>query len=282
MGRYKRLLVAVDGSEPSLHALEQAFGLTDQQIIVASVVPPYTGDLRFVGVKNIGALLRAPCDQALAATREIAKARQVSIKIVCDAGEPHEKLVEIAQAEDCDLIVLGVRGWDEIEHLLMGSVAARVIGYSPKDVLVVPHRAAAGWGKMLLATNGSPHNRAAALKAADLARAYASELYILYVIDLPPGFYAYVPAGEDMAQAEARDSVAKAKKAADAAGLDARTFIREGEAFHEISRFAREQKITTIIMGSHGRTGLTRLLMGSTTERVIGFAPCPVLVVKGD
>jgi len=56
--------------------------------------------------------------------------------------------------------------------------------------------------------------------------------------------------------------------------------VREGVAWETIAGLAREQKIEMIIMGSHGRTGLKRLLMGSVAEKVIGHAPCPVLVAR--
>ena len=54
-----------------------------------------------------------------------------------------------------------------------------------------------------------------------------------------------------------------------------------GGAEHPVADRAQKEKASLIVMGSHGRTGLKRLLMGSVTERVIGHAPCPVLVVKG-
>ncbi|MDA8423907.1 MAG: universal stress protein [Nitrospiraceae bacterium] len=54
----------------------------------------------------------------------------------------------------------------------------------------------------------------------------------------------------------------------------------EAEAYQAINNLAMEQKADMIILGSHGRTGLRRLLMGSVTEKVIGYASCPVLVVK--
>ena len=62
--------------------------------------------------------------------------------------------------------------------------------------------------------------------------------------------------------------------------MKAETFVGEAEADEAIVNLAKEQKASVIVVGSHGRTGLKRLLMGSVTENVIGHAPCPVLVVK--
>jgi nucleotide-binding universal stress UspA family protein len=56
--------------------------------------------------------------------------------------------------------------------------------------------------------------------------------------------------------------------------------VGEAEAWEAVVKLAQDQEVNMIVVGSHGRTGLRRLLMGSVTEKVIGHAPCPVLVVK--
>jgi nucleotide-binding universal stress UspA family protein len=56
--------------------------------------------------------------------------------------------------------------------------------------------------------------------------------------------------------------------------------VREGTPFYEIVRYAKEQNIDLIIMGTHGHTGLTHMLLGSVTEKVVRKAPCPVLTVR--
>ena len=71
--------------------------------------------------------------------------------------------------------------------------------------------------------------------------------------------------------------VAKAK----AAGARAQGLLLEGTAADAIVRTARSKRADLIVMGTHGRSGLARLFMGSVAERVIGTAPCPVLTVRG-
>ena len=81
--------------------------------------------------------------------------------------------------------------------------------------------------------------------------------------------------------AEAEDYLAGIKKQADARGIKYKGFVRDSEAPYDIIlEIAQNEKVGLIVMGSHGRTGLTRILMGSTVERVIAQACCPVLVVK--
>lgn len=203
------------------------------------------------------------------------------IRTVCEEGETFGKIIDIADAENFDLIVMGRRGLKRLERALVGSVTARVIGYSSKDVLVVPQNTVVGWQKILLATDGSKYSHTAAEKAIDVAKSYGSELTILSVVDVPAEFYGEDPEAWDRMISKAKEYAGKAKQQAEMAGVKAEAIVRQAEAFQAITGIAKEQKINAIIMGSHGRTGLKRLLMGSVTEKVIGYAPCPVLIVKG-
>ena len=101
--------------------------------------------------------------------------------------------------KNCDLIVMGRKGRHRIERALVGSVTARVIGHSRKDVLVVPDKTAIGWKTILLATDGSIYSKAAADKAIDLAKFYGGKLKVVSGVDVPSEFYAEAPdAVEDL------------------------------------------------------------------------------------
>ncbi len=278
---FDKLLVGVDGSDASLHALRESFRLSDGWITVVSVAPPYEGDLGLIGVRDLDALIRKPCENALSAAAQVAEAEGARIKTVCAQGTPHEQIVDVAEGEDCDLIVLGARGARSVGHSLIGCVTERVIGYSPIDVLVVPKRAEVdGWERILLPTDGSRYSKMAAEKALGLAAFHGSELQVVSVLDLPPEFYAEAPDIADDLARKAKAHVQEVKELAESSRVRVDCFIREGAAYKAITDLAEEQKASVIVMGSHGRTGLKRLLMGSVTEGVIGHAICPVLVVK--
>ena len=283
MGKYRKILVAVDNSESSRNALHQAFKLANEEkcwITVTSVVPPYEGEIEILGVKDIKAALRKPCEDALAEVEKIAKTERMLVKTVCEEGEVYERIVDLADAENCDVIVMGRRGLRRIERTLIGSVTARVIGHTQRDVLVVPNGTTVGWKTIVLATDGSKYSAAAAERAIAFAKSYGGELKVLSVVDVPTEFYAEAPkAVEDLVH-KAKGFVADVKKQAEAAGVSAETFVAEAEAYLAVNNLAQEQKANMIVLGSHGRTGLRRLLMGSVTEAVIGHASCPVLVVK--
>jgi nucleotide-binding universal stress UspA family protein len=284
MGKYRKILVAVDSSESSRNALSQAFRLAVDEkcwITVTSVVPPYEGEIEILGVKDIRAALRKPCEDTLAEVENMARAERMLVKTVCEEGELHERIVDLADAENCDVIVMGRRGMRPVERALVGSVTARVIGHTQRDVLVVPGGTKVGWKTIVLATDGSRYSTAAAERAISFAQAYGGELRVLSVVDVPTEFYAEAPAAVEELVRKAKGFVADVKKQAEAAGVKTETYVGEAEAYQAVNNLAQEQKADMIVLGSHGRTGLRRLLMGSVTEKVIGYAPCPVLVVKG-
>jgi nucleotide-binding universal stress UspA family protein len=84
----------------------------------------------------------------------------------------------------------------------------------------------------------------------------------------------------DQLEDSAERELPKLAECEECAGLDVEELIVHGEAASEIVRVARDRKVDLIIVSSHGRTGLGRILFGSTAEAVVRHAPCPVLVVK--
>lgn len=277
------MLVAIDGSESSMHALKESFKLARNEkswITVVSVVPEYKGDLDLVALGNVMASMRKPCEDALHKAEELAKAEGALIKTVCEEGEAYERIIDLAEADNCELIVMGRRGMSRLERVLVGSVTARVIGHSRRDVLIVPRDAEIGWGKILVAVDGSKYSKAAAERAIDFAGEYGGELRVVSIIDVPAEFYGEAPDAVEDLVAKAKAYVEDVKKQAEASGVKAETLVREGETYRMILDVAEDLGVNAIIMGSHGRTGLKRLLMGSVTEKVIGYAHCPVLVVK--
>src|SRR4030067_3817651 len=107
MAKYRKILVAIDGSEASKNALKQAVKLANDEkcwITVVSVMPPYEGELELVGVKNIRAAIKKPCEDALVEAEKISVTEGRSIKTVCEEGEVYERIVGIAEAENWGII----------------------------------------------------------------------------------------------------------------------------------------------------------------------------------
>jgi len=283
MGKYRKILVAIDGSKSSLHALRESLKLaTDEKswVTVVSVIPRYEGDLGSMWINNVKESMRKPCTLALSEAEKIAKEERFLIKTVCEEGEIYERIVDLAYAENCDLIIMGKKGMSRLERTLVGSVTARVIGHSHKDVLVVPKDSPIGWKSILVATDGSRYSDAATSRAIDFAKSYGGDLKIVSIVDVPPEYYSHIKgleAAEELIK-DAKGFAEAVKKKAETEAVKTEVFIKEGEAPKVICDLAVEQNIDVIVIGTHGRTGLRRLLMGSVAEGVIGHAPCPVLV----
>ena len=136
--------------------------------------------------------------------------------------------------------------------------------------------------KILIATDGSERNRAAVEEGLRIGRGYGSTVYAVYVVDVSAfeSASADVMIGDTWAviQREAEDALARIRTMAE--GVNLETIILEGKPAAEIVRFATEKGIDLIIIGTQGKRGLERLLLGSVAEQVIRTAPCKVLVVK--
>jgi nucleotide-binding universal stress UspA family protein len=281
MAKYKKLLVAVDGSESSIHALEESFRLSKEGTVVVAVAPPFTVDLKIGAEGEIQKLLKEPCETALTKASVMGKAANAEVIGICAMGLPHERIVDLSESEGCDLIVMGAKGMLSLDKTLMGDTTAKVIGYSVKDVLVVPEQKTLGFNKILVATDGSEYSRRAMVRAVEFAEAYDTELYVLSIVEILPEIYSIAPQVVEEKVKKTEDYIAGIQKLADSHGIKSRGFVRDSaEPYDVINEIAEKEQVGLIVMGSHGRTGLKRFLMGSTVERVIAQAPCPVLVVK--
>jgi len=283
MGRYRKILVAFDGSASSANALRQAINLARAEqswIKVVAVVPTFEGEIEIIGVRDVDAVIKGPAEKLIAEAKAIAKAEGASILTDVEHGEAYERIVDVASAENCDLIVMGRSGHGRVARAFVGSVTARVIGHTDRDVLVVPATATVGWGRILVATDGSRYSTVAVEHAMNIAALLGSELTVVAVADVNEEFYAQAPDEAEKVVMKAKAIAEEVAKRATEAGVKATALVKEGEPYEAITAAAAATKAEIIVMGSHGRTGLKRLLMGSVTEKVIGHAACPVLVTR--
>jgi nucleotide-binding universal stress UspA family protein len=281
VGRYRKILVAYDGSGSSGSALKAASAIALEEkswVKVVAVVPSYDGDLELVGVSNIRDAITGPGRKILDGAKAAAEEEGLSILTDLEQGEPYERIVSVADDEKCDLIVMGRQGSSHLERELMGSVTARVIGHTKKDVLVVPQGTDISWESVLFATDGSPRSEEAAALALDLAETYKSKLTIVRVVYTNDEFLALAPSMVTELVEKSMAALAGLKDRAAEKGISVETVVKEGEPYRAITALAEKVPASVIVMGSEGRRGLRKMLMGSVTEKVIGYAPCPVLV----
>lgn len=137
-----------------------------------------------------------------------------------------------------------------------------------------------GLKKILYATDGSLHSEKALKEAVNLSKTCGTKLFVITVVDVNPEYATMAPNVIERAETEARELLEEVRKCASKEGIEVELIMHEGdEPWKFIVDEAKGRNIDMIVMGSHGRTGLSRLLMGSVTEKVIGHSPCMVLVV---
>jgi nucleotide-binding universal stress UspA family protein len=181
--------------------------------------------------------------------------------------DPYRLIVKEAEEKNVDMIIIGRRGRSGIMKMIMGSVTAKVIGHAPCKVLVVPRAAKIEYRNILVAIDGSAHSLAAAAEAVGIAKRCGSNIIAISVRH---------------SEAETEDTGAHVKAVAEMAGKENVPVSTEtpfGRPHVAIVEMAGGRGVDLIVMGAHGKTDLRHLVMGSTTERVIGLANCAVLIV---
>ena len=137
--------------------------------------------------------------------------------------------------------------------------------------------------RIVVPTDFSDRAREAWEMAKRLGAAVGAELIVCHIVPEPlrygQGVYAGDPA-DDVARAWVKAALDDLVEQARAEGLEARACLRRGLAYQEIVALARDERADLIVIGTHGRAGMSRMLLGSVTDRVVRLAPCPVLTVR--
>jgi len=274
VGRFDHVLVATDGSEFSAGALRVGTRFAKRNKAELT-----TMSMVMIGVETEGmaadVIKRAEDEarQVLVAAQVAARAEGYDTRIELRAGlNPHKEIVRLADDQHADLIVMGRRGRRGLALMMVGDSTRKVIGYADCSVLVVP-RAADIWQKrIVLATDGSRHGEMAAEAAGQVAKIFGLPITVVSV--LRPKFDEVRRAEAQLEVDRVREALAQESIEVDSAILD------DADPAAAIVELARQRGADLIVMGSHGRTGVGRLLLGSVAEQVIGQATCPVLVVK--
>ena len=135
--------------------------------------------------------------------------------------------------------------------------------------------------KIMVGYDGTKFSECALKEAMALAKGSAAKLLLVSAPEIDVEFQAMAPEANELMEKKARTDLDLAAAKVKKAGLSCETKIVVTTSTQEaLVETAKKNKVDLIVLGTHGRTGLVRLLMGSTTARVIGHAPCNVLVVR--
>lgn len=289
IAKLEKALLSTDGSEFSEGAEREAVKLAKLSACKLFVMSAIETNMEFEALAPL--VFEREEEQArdrLEQVKAIAAKEGVECEIIVrHADSPFHAIVEEAEKNQVDMIIMGRRGRTGLKRLLMGSVTAKVIGHAPCDVLVVPKAAEIRYQRILVATDGSKYSLAAAAAAVGIAMRCKAKLYVVSVVpsetDSPFDIVHSEAQYNSIGQKEFQDgekNVNDLLVIAKQEGVNVEGHIIQGRPYEVIVENAREKGVDLIVMGSHGRTGMERLLMGSVTERVVGNTDCSVLVVK--
>jgi nucleotide-binding universal stress UspA family protein len=216
-------------------------------------------------------------------------------------GAPYEEIVDKAEKQRVDLIVVGTHGRSAMGKFLMGSTAERVCRHAPCSVLVVRHESVSHeldspvantqelkLGKVLVPTDLSEHSLVAINYATGLAKLTGAHLALLHIFHIPdyvtsPNISLSARAAQSdlaVAQCKALDRLQSLREAVITSGVNCDAQIRTGVPYQEIIGEAEKMAPDLIVVGTQGATGIARYLLGSTAERVVRHSKCPVLIAR--
>lgn len=285
-GLYQRILVPTDGSEGAETAARGA--ITMAASMDATVVA-----MHVLSIPDIPGALEADFQSEL---QRQATERVSRIEDMCDdQGVPvdttvtstrdpaHTVIVKYAHEKDIDCIVMGTTGRSGIRRLALGSVAERTVRGAPVPVMTfhadttfptVPEQ-------FLVPTDGSDGSAAAVDQAIALAARYDAGLHVLHAVDVQPMAKSETAGLYDSLEELGEDAINDVRERALENGVTrVEASIVSGRPDNAIVEYTKQRDIDAVIMGTHGRTGLRRLWLGSVTERVIRSCRTPVLTVK--
>ena len=284
-GRAMRVLVAHDGSAGADVATSLVASLAWPDATAIRVIGVTEGDLQPLpaAVETLPGLEEpSPVDLRAALEAAVRSLQRPGLVVdhVARPGDPAATLAHEAETFRAHLLVTGTRGLGRLETIFAGSVAAAVVDAAPCPVLVARGPAVK---QVLLATDGSASSAA----ATDIVARWP--LFAEVPIDVLSVATAVSQYGDPPTGAGMREAVetARQQRIADSAarqlrdaGRRAVPHVRTGEAAAQIAHVAAARSVDLVVLGSRGRTGLTRTLLGSVARDVLSSARASVLVVR--
>jgi nucleotide-binding universal stress UspA family protein len=289
------ILVATDFSATAAAALDWAIELAGPQrarieLVHAVTVPPsipgYTPVVELDFQEEVRRAAEGRLAEVVAAQRE----KGIEITTSLALGTPSQVIIDRAEASAALAVVIGTRGLTGLRHLLMGSTAQRVVHGARCPVLTV-HPGDVGKHRtirtILVPTDFSQDADLAIHTAHRLLAPLEQDarLVLLHAFNLPIEYTAYGPIPTSVnyledTGLEAERRLFEAAQPLQREGLTVETVAREGDPAHVIADEAEKRGADLIAMGTRGLTGLRHLLLGSTAEKVVEHAPCPVMTIR--
>lgn len=280
---FDTILVPIDDSPGSERAFEVAATLAKRYgsaVHVLSVVDehgPRDGEWDYDGDSPAAAFLDAHADEF--------EADEIDVTPAVREGIVHEEILDYADESGVDLVVMGTHGRTGVRRYLLGSVTEKVVRLSDVPVLSVKADAEpdeVAFDDILLPTDGSSGAEAAIEPTAALASETDATVHVLSAVDTRSlGIDVGSSVIIDELESVAEDAVATASDRLYEEGVDVvKTAVTHGIPYRTILKAIEDNDVDLVVIGTHGRTGIDRYLLGSVTEKIVRTAPVPVLTVR--
>lgn len=289
------VLAATDFSPTAAAALDWAVELARQQgarveLVHAVTVPPSMPGFVPTADLNFEADVQRAAERLLAETAAALREKGVAGGTFLGIGTPSQVILQRAEAVSALAVVIGTRGLTGLRHLLLGSTAQRVVHGARCPVLTV-HPGDLGQHReirsILVPTDFSQDASLAIRTAHGLLAPFERDarLILLHAFSLPIEYTAYGPIPTSISYLqdtglEAERRLYEVAQELQREGLAIDTVARDGDPAHVIAEEAQKRGADLIAMGTRGLSGLRHLLLGSTAERVVEYATCPVMTIR--
>ena len=280
----KKILWATDFSEEAEESLlyADAFAKTFKAKIVAlHIVPDFAAALYDAASVIKGELVQrvdAVKKEAEDKLKELSKEKGIPLEILVREGTASKKIIEVAEKEEVDLIVLGRRGMSAVEKLFIGSVANHVLRTSPIPILITKKKTGTPqFKKIIVPTDFSEQEESERDFAWKLAKGFGSELTLLHVLELHD--YEFSPRVLDDLM-ESLLKRLKQRKEREKVDFEVTEEVHRAiNASVGIVDYAESHNFDMIVISTCVHSKLERFFLGSTTEKVISYTEIPIFAI---
>ena len=286
---FDKLLFPTDGSDGAAAVFDHVLDVAeahDATVHVLNVADTTRESVTQVQGRVVDALEQAGAETVReAATR--ASDRGVPTVTEVLQGEPYRTIVDYAETYDVDLVIMPTHGRRGLERFLLGSTTERVVRRSEAPVLTIrpdddvtvryPYR------RILVPTDGSDPASAALDVGLGVADAASAAVHLLSVVDVTSlGVDVRADLQTAALEESAHEIVDRAAERATADGFEPTTAVEFGGSVTRVIRsYVTANDVDLVVVGTHGRTGFDRYVLGSVAEGLVRTAPVPVLTVRG-
>lgn len=284
---YDRILFPTDGSEGANAVFDHVLELAADHGATIHIL--YVADTTHDSVTRIGDevvdVLEHEGEQVADEIAERAMDRHVTTVTDVLQGRVPETIVTYAEEHDVDLIAMPTHGRTGLERVILGSVTERVIRTGTVPVLTLrpeTDRSNYPYENVLVPTDGSDAARKALERAVDIVTATGATLHLLSVVNVGALDLDHGSLQIDALQDSADEILEEASAVAEESGVDSIVTTSEvgGSVFRTIQAYVDEADIDLVVMGTQGRTGLDRFLLGSVAAKTVRTATVPVMTVQ--